>query len=89
MFFKTDLRSWVTAVAQLAERSLQIPEVRVFESSNVQNFMQNMSLSLSLSLSLLLTVEKTKVKKKSVAHLSSVARFGYFARFWQQICILK
>ena len=51
MFFKTDLRSWVTAVAQLAERSLQIPEVRVFESSNVQNFMQNMSLSLSLSLS--------------------------------------
>ena len=87
MFFKTDLRSWVTAVAQLAERSLQIPEVRVFESSNVQNFMQNMSLSLSLSL--LLTVEKTKVKKKSVAHLSSVARFGYFARFWQQICILK
>ena len=87
MFFKTDLRSWVTAVAQLAEQSLQIPEVRVFESSNVQNFMQNMSLSLSLSL--LLTVEKTKVKKKSVAHLSSVARFGYFARFWQQICILK
>ena len=87
MFFKTDLRSWVTAVAQLAERSLQIPEVRVFESSNVQNFMQNMSLSLSLSL--LLTVEKTKVKKKSVAHLSSVARFGYFARFWQQIRILK
>ena len=87
MFFKTDLRSWVTAVAQLAEQSLQIPEVRVFESSNVQNFMQNMSLSLSLSL--LLTVEKTKVKKKSVAHLSSVARFGYFARFWQQIRILK
>ena len=66
MFFKTDLRGWATAVAQLAEQSLQIPEVRVFESSNVQNFMQNMSLSLSLSL--LLTVEKTKVKEKEAGN---------------------